>query len=232
MLKKIAETTSTLARIFRTRFDKSPIDKSERLVVFLHTRSAYVAQTSLYGYLKTRMGRDYVSIFKDERFAPSLNAAKWTMFAACLSDLTVYSIALATRSGGLDRREVENLARHCHGECVRETFEGEIAEGLAESVIDDFNGRCTRVVWANVAIGENAFSVSPVTLAESSPVSDEFKRLDREIVMNSVRFRWNDIRDQLRRRLDGAALCSDWRQRTSSGEVPAAAEQEPKLLQG
>lgn len=201
---------SNLRRVAGIRFDKSPIVSVEQLIEFMHTRSAYVAQTSLYGYLKTRMGRDYVSIFKDERFSPSLNAAKWQVFAACLSDLCVYSIAQIAKDGGLSRDSSVELARYCHRTCVSATFVGEFAPQFVPGALEEFEARSDAVVWPNAAIGIAAFSCSPKALADSSPVSEEFKRLDRTIVENSVRFRWNDVRDQLRRRLDGTRIAANW----------------------
>ncbi len=208
MLKRALALLRKLVRMFRVRFDKSPIESVDGLIEFIHTRSAYVAQTSLYGYLKTRMGRNYVSIFKDERFAPSLNTAKWKIYAACLSDLCVYAVARSgTRQPGLST----DLALHCYRQCVQRTFDGPIAEAIASGAVAEFEARCGAVIWANAAIGAAAFSKSPAALADSSPVSDEFRKLDREIVMNSVRFRWNDVRGQLTKRLDGDAVWHNWR---------------------
>ncbi len=212
MLRKIQELRAALVRVFRIRFDKSEIDSVGSLVEFIHTRSAYVAQTSLYGYLKTRMGRDYVKIFKDEAFAPSLNTAKWQVYAACLSDLTVYAVS---KSGRARPDQCAEFALHCHGRCVGETFSGAIAEEMKAETLRDFRSRCVRTVWPGAGIGAGAFSRSPEALADCSPVSDEFKRLDREIVMNSVRFRWNDVRDQLAKRLDGESVWRDWRARAA-----------------
>ena len=213
MLKDMLEFASSLLRALRIRSDRSTINNADRLVQFVHTRSAYVAQTSLYGYLKTRMGRKYVEIFKDAKFAPSLNTAKWQVFAACLSDLCVHSVALAAKQGQLNADEAAGLARQCYRQCVEQTFKGDLAAGLAPAAVEDFEQRCRTVIWPNAAIGANAFTRSPKALADASPVSEEFKRLDRRIVENSVRFRWNDVRHQLERRLDGAALCASWRSR-------------------
>ena len=211
MLKDMLEFASSLLRALRIRSDRSTIDSLDRLVQFVHTRSAYVAQTSLYGYLKTRMGRKYVEIFKDPKFAPSLNTAKWQVFAACLSDLCVHSVASAAKQGQLNAVEAAELARRCYRLCVEQTFKGELAAELAPTAVEEFEQRCRAVIWPNAAIGANAFTSSPKALADASPVSEEFKRLDRRIVENSVRFRWNDVRHQLERRLDGAALCASWK---------------------
>ena len=80
-------------RIFGVRFDKSPIQTLDSLVEFIQSRAAYVAQTALYGYLKTRMGTRFRVIFEDDEFAPSINNAKWSTYGACLSDLTVFAAA-------------------------------------------------------------------------------------------------------------------------------------------
>ena len=94
------------------------MDEPEKLIEFIHSRAAYVAQTSLYGYLKTRMGRQYVDIFKDEVFAPSLNKAKWELFFACLADLTVYAIANIVTNTNLSDEEISAKANFIFAECV------------------------------------------------------------------------------------------------------------------
>ena len=226
MLNKAKEIASTLFRVFRIRFDKSPIMRVVQLVEFVSTRSAYVAQTSLFGYLKTRMGREYVKIFNDDEFLPSIETAKWEIYAACLSDLSIYVVSLAVQQGKLDRGQAESLARYVHSTCVGDTFEGSVAESIRKRTLAEFENRSRVTIWANAALGEAAFSLSPPALADSSPVTDEFKMLDREIVMNSIRLRWNDVRDQLRRRYDGEAISEEWLSGMHSGNaltVPAVA---------
>ena len=210
MLNQASEVISTLLRVLRIRFDKSPIGRMPQLVEFVATRSAYVAQTSLYGYLKTRMGREYVNIFNDDEFLPSIEQAKWEIYAACLSDLTIYAVSLAVDRGGLERAEAVSLAQHLHSICVDDTFEGRVAESMRMHALSRFERRSSSTIWANAVVGEAAFSQSPPALADSSPVSDEYKDLDREIVINSIRLRWSDVRNQLRKRLDGTSICTEW----------------------
>jgi hypothetical protein len=47
---------------------------------------------------------------------------------------------------------------------------------------------------------------SPPALVKWAPIIDELKRLDEAIVRNSVRFRWQEVRRDLRRDLDPAAV--------------------------
>ena len=60
----LASVSLKFAAIVSNRLDKSRIDNLASLIDFIHTRAAYVAQTSLYGYLKTRMGTRYRVIFE------------------------------------------------------------------------------------------------------------------------------------------------------------------------
>ena len=201
---------SKLLRMLRLRFDKSPIDRVDSFVEFIHTRSAYVAQTSLYGYLKARMGRQYVEIFKDEQFAPSLTISKWSVYTACLSDLAIYAVAVLSRHGGMSREEAETLGQHCIRQCVAATFKGDHAMSIRDEALRNILDRNRQTIWANAAVGDTAFAKSPAALASSSPVSEQFQDLDREIVMNSVRFRWNNVREEYNRRLDPMAVLQDW----------------------
>ena len=204
------------------RFDKQPIASASGLIDFVETRAAYVAQTSLYGYLKTRIGTRYPETFQDEAFAASINVAKWRIFAACLADLTVFAVATAAGDGRLDPRDAAALARFCFEGALRQAAGDTEFQSSLEEVTSDFAARAEVTDWAAAAVGETAFWESPAALIQWAPVVEEFKELDRDIVTNSIRFRWNDVRDQARRRIDGNALCRDWRKERSQ---EAASEQ-------
>jgi hypothetical protein len=200
-----------VARIIKVRIDRGPIGTLERLIEFNHMRAAYVAQTSLYGYLKTRMGTRYVQLFQDATYVVSINKAKWAVFASCLADLTVFSCALVNRDGNLDPAATADLAIHCFRRAVEQSFEPDALETVGMPAVAAFEGRARLTDWREAAEGENAFGRSPAALIALAPVIDEFKALDSEIVMNSMRFRWRDVRQQLRKRLDAAGLAEAWR---------------------
>lgn len=199
-----------LIRIIHARLDNSELEGTEKLIEFIHSRAAYVAQTSLYGYLKTRMGRQYVDIFKDEFFAPSLNKAKWELYFACVSDLTVYAISNIVTNSNLADEEISNKAKFIFDECVARTLDDNCPPVIMTQAKNSFTNRSQITIWANAAIGENAFSLSPETLANSSPVTEEFQELDREIVLNSVRFRWNNIREEFQKRFNRDKILDSW----------------------
>ena len=197
-------------RILTVRFDKSRIQTIENIIEFIETRAAYVAQTSLYGYLKARMGTRYTDFFQDDGFTPSINNAKWRLYGACLTELSVFAAATAGAAGGLDDQGMEALARHCFDRAIQNTFIEEGAEGNQGDVRKAFEHHLAQTVWPEAAKGENSFSLSPVVLLESAPIATDLKQHDVEIVTNSIRFRWRDVRSQLRRRIDDDAVIADW----------------------
>ena len=192
------------------RFDKSTIQNIDSLAEFIQTRSAYVAQTSLYGYLKTRMGTRFRQVFEDDKFLPSINKAKWHTYGACLSDLTVFAAAITGVENRLEANEISDLARKCFETAVQQTFDDAEADEVRAEIVENFEARIKLTHWPNAAIGENAFTSSPKVLLDSAPIADELKEHDVEIVTNSIRFRWRDVREQLRKRIDRDAICAEW----------------------
>ena len=64
--------------------------------------------------------------------------------------------------------------------------------------------------WPNAAMGEASFTESPSVLIDTAPIADHLKKEDVDIVTNSIRFRWRDVREQLRTRIDADAVSRDW----------------------
>ena len=52
------------------------INTKKDLKNFIQERSAHVTQTTLYGYIKTRIGTRYAMMFEDEIFSKSINLAR------------------------------------------------------------------------------------------------------------------------------------------------------------
>ena len=65
----------------------SKINSEKDLQNFIQERSAHVTQTTLYGYLKTRMGHKFTLMVQDEEFSKSINIAKWNIYVEAISDL-------------------------------------------------------------------------------------------------------------------------------------------------
>jgi len=65
-LKDIRDYTFPIKR-FTSKFKN--INSKEDLKSFIQERSAHVTQSTLYGYIKTRIGSRYAMMFEDEVFS-------------------------------------------------------------------------------------------------------------------------------------------------------------------
>lgn len=184
---------------------REPVRDADELHAFINSRASFIAQTSLYGYLRTRAGMRYPELFDDDVFVASINIAKWHMWLACVSDLTVYAGGLLVhrgipeeQTGALMRRTVEDIL---------------VATGVPAEADAEFPAHAERVrarialtPWHQVEDGEGCFHESPTALVKWAPVVENLKRLDEEVVRNSVRFHWKDVRAELRGMLDADAI--------------------------
>ncbi|WP_156712477.1 hypothetical protein [Nitratireductor arenosus] len=197
------------AQRLRVRRDTAPIDSVETLCRFASTRAAFATQKKLYGYLKARMGTRYPSMFEDEAFVASVNIAKMHVFAASLSDLTVYAVGRVGAGTGLDETSRRALARTCFRVGLADNVSQVPDEASMAGWLAAFERRLDEVHWANLEAGGDAFIESPAALLHWAPVADRLKRYDAEIVENSIRFAWIEIRRDLARRLDARAVAAD-----------------------
>jgi hypothetical protein len=192
------------------RRDTARIDSVAALYDFVVTRSTYQAQTTLYTYVKRRMGIRYVAMFQDKQIIASLNIAKLHVFAACQSDLTIYAVATALQKLAVGNDGRAEMARRCYAAGMRKTTADAPAEFSAQDYISEFDHRLAETDWQRGALQPENFVQSPQALFRWAPIADELKKYDREIIENSVKFAWRDIREQFRKRLDIGAVGADW----------------------
>lgn len=209
--EKMRSAGRVLAGMFGLGSQAQPLDTVDALADFVSARSAYVSQKKLYGYLKTRMGTRYPTMFEDEQFIASINIAKAHIFAACLSDMTLFAVADVGAQGRLSREGKDALARLC----FRRGLDANAAQlahaDAAASWNETFEARLADVQWDNVAAGGDVFGTSPAALVEWAPIAPQLKAHDREIVENSLKFAWIEIRRDYRRLVDRAAIAADFR---------------------
>jgi hypothetical protein len=183
-----------------------PILTPEELAYFLDTRASFIAQTSLYGYLRTRAGMRYPELFDDDPFVEGINIAKWHIWLDCLSDLSVYA---GSRIAQQVPRETPRIAGMMNtlvdGILVKTGHPAEAGREFPAHA-DKVRDRVRRVDWLAVGKDEAAFTESPDALMLWSPVLDELKELDEEVVRNSIRFRWQEVRRHLVEYLDVKAV--------------------------
>ena len=94
-----------------------------------------------------------------------------------------------------------------NSENAKETYfkilEAERTNGLTENIIKEsknsFEQRLKEINW-HTFFEENPFKLSGLALYKWSPIADELKELDKEIVLNSIKNKWNLVIEEFKKR--------------------------------
>ena len=171
----------------------STISSKKDLQNFVQERSAHVTQTTLYGYLKTRIGTRYQLMLDDEKYSGSVNIAKWNIYMAALSDLTLYVFSYLIDQERLKENDAEEI--------FITIIKNELKNGLNEKLFDsskkEFILRLSSVNWNKFYL-EKPFKNSGLALYNWAPIADELKVLDKEIVLNSIMLKWNLVENEFK----------------------------------
>ena len=169
------------------------ISSKKDLQNFVQERSAHVTQTTLYGYLKTRIGTRYVLMLEDEKFAESINIAKWNIYVVAISDLTFYVFSFLTDQKNLK----QNDAQEIFDNIIKEEINNGLKEKIYKNAKENFIKKFQTINWQKY-YKDNPFKDSGLALYEWSPIADELKILDKEIVLNSIKLKWNLVENDFK----------------------------------
>ena len=176
-----------------TSYFKS-INSISDLQKFVQQRSAHVTQNTLYGYLKTRMGHKFTLMVDDEEFSKSINIAKWNIYMVALADCVFYTFSYLMSE--------KNLKNNDCKEIYLDIIKNEKKNGLSHEIFEKANSKFLKryeQVDFNKYYLDNTFKESCLALYHWSPIADELKNLDKEIVLNSMRLKWNLVDDEFKK---------------------------------
>ena len=187
-----------LFAMFKAFIPKGKISNLDELEKFIQTKSAWVSQVTLYGYLKTRMGTRYVLHFENDDFMKSVNIAKWNIYAVALQDLTFFTFSY-----------LKNNFNHQDTDKAKEIFlnilDDEITNKMPLDLIEEtkknFNERLLNINWDGYC-NDLPFNPSAVSLFKWAPIAEELKALDRKIVLNSVILKWDVVKKEFKERIN------------------------------
>ena len=189
-LKAVGEYLFPLRKI-TSKF--TSIKSKKDLENFIKERAAHVTQTTLYGYLKTRIGTRYVAMLEDEKFTESINIAKWNIYVVAISDLTFYVFSFLIDKKNLKQNDAEEIFLNI--------INAESKNGLSQTIYDksknEFISKAKNVNWNQYYLN-NPFKESGLALYNWSPIADELKVLDKEIVLNSIKLKWNLVENEFK----------------------------------
>ena len=205
-MEKLRDYFSVMGTAFLFWRRAPKLTDSGALAAFCLQRASYVAQTTLYGYLRTRAGLQHFNLFTDKKFTALLKPARTRLILVCLDDLVVYAAAILPALTPA-RRAALAVELFAHG--IAALQDAALTPQELLSAQADFEARSHLIDWAARAApdkGVAAFRKSAEALIELAPIVEALKKYDDEIVTNSMHFKWHGVRAQLRERLDGDAL--------------------------
>ena len=186
-----------LFALFKAFIPKKKIKNLDELENFIQTKSAWVSQVTLYGYLKTRMGTRYVLHFENDEFMSSVNIAKWNIYSVALQDLTLYSFSYLKAK--FNYLEV-NKAKEIFYKILDDETSNQMPLNIIEEAKKVFDERLQNINW-DLYHEDLPFNPSALSLYKWAPIADELKKLDRKIVLNSVILKWGVVKKEFIERL-------------------------------
>ena len=186
-----------LFSLFKAFIPKTKISNLDELEDFIQSKSAWVTQVTLYGYLKTRMGTRYVLHFENDKFMASVNLAKWNMYAVALQDLTFFTFSYLKTN--LSYQDVDK-AKEIFLKILDDETTNKMPLDIIEEAKKNFNERLQSINW-NTYYNDLPFNPSALSLYKWAPIADELKNLDRKIVLNSVILKWDIIKKEFKDRI-------------------------------
>ena len=183
--------------LFKAFIPKKKIKDLDELENFIQSKAAWVAQVTLYGYLKTRMGTRYVLHFENDKFMSSVNQAKWNIYSVALQDLTffIFSYLKVNRN----YQEI-NKAREIFFKILDDEISNKMPLEIVDEARKNFNERFQSINW-DTYFSELPFNASALSLYKWAPIAEELKSLDRKIVLNSVILKWDVVKKEFKERV-------------------------------
>ena len=186
-----------LFSLFKAFIPKTKISNLDELEDFIQSKSAWVTQVTLYGYLKTRMGTRYVLHFENDKFMASVNLAKWNMYAVSLQDLTFFTFSYLKTN--LNYQDTDK-AKEIFLKILDDETTNKMPLDIIEEAKKNFNERLKNINW-NTYYNDLPFNPSALSLYRWAPIADDLKQLDRKIVLNSVILKWDIVRKEFKERI-------------------------------
>ena len=186
-----------LFALFKAFIPKKKINNLDELESFIQTKSAWVTQVTLYGYLKTRMGTRYVLHFENDKFMDSVNQAKWNIYSVALQDLIFFTFSYL--KANLNYQET-NKAKEIFFKILDDEISNKMPLDLIEGTKKSFNERLQNIDWDNY-FKDLPFNPSALSLFKWAPIADELKTLDRKIVLNSMILKWDIVKKEFKERI-------------------------------
>tara|TARA_B100001248_G_scaffold189125_1_gene144576 strand:- start:364 stop:987 length:624 start_codon:yes stop_codon:yes gene_type:complete len=181
-----------LFAMFKAFIPKKKIRNLDDIEEFIQTKSAWVTQVTLYNYLKTRMGTRYVLHFENDVFMGSVNLAKWNIYSVSLQDLTFFTFSYLKVN--FNFQDI-SMAKEIFNKILDDEISNKMPLDIIEVARKSFDERLEKINWDDY-YQDLPFNPSALSLYKWAPIAEELKKLDRQIVLNSMILKWDIIKKE------------------------------------
>ena len=201
----VASGAMNFLRLLTIGARKDRVRTLPELATAIGEGAAFLAQGASYSYIRARSGTMGPRLMQDAGFGAGMERCKWEGFAAIAGDL-ILVVETELRPHGAGPAEVWRRL-------YREVLAAQEMPGhRADTGWSDRLAEFDLALDAHLALPargvEELCEPGAEVLLAFAPVEQAIRDLDREMVVNNVKFRFIDRVDALRRRADWPALAA------------------------
>jgi hypothetical protein len=134
-------------------------------------------------------GINFYKSLNDVPFGTSVNIARWNIYLVSVQDLLLFTFSY------IYNKQDRSIITHADS-FFKKILEDQLPFGLEIELknksIQEFDERVKKVNW-HMAYKQRPFEKSCEALFSWSPIADQLKDLDKEIVVNSMDVQWQNI---------------------------------------
>jgi len=140
------------------------------------------------------MGHKFTLMVDDETFSQSINLAKWNIYMVALADCTFYAFSYLINEKNLK----ENDCKDIYLNIINSEKNNGLSDEIFKKAHRTFLQRYEKVNFQKYYL-ESPFEESCLALYHWSPIAEELKTLDKKIVLNSMKLKWNLIDEEFKK---------------------------------
>ena len=178
----------------------------EEITSYVEKQAAYVSQTTLYGYVKTRAGTQWPKLFNDETYLISLRMARWYIFGACVADLALFICSRLVVETNLSEQKAEDVCGRITDAILLNNSQTDIDQSEFVEMASRAKARASYLSWRSAAEEPITFKESADAFVRWAPMAEEFKDQDEEIMRNSIHLRWIGVRREVREQMNSKVI--------------------------
>lgn len=199
-------------------FRPPPIHSRAALQPFLSSQASYLAQRSTYEFSRNTLSYYGQGAWHDPVFQDLMRVCRWESFAAVLADMIVLTEGRLRPSAGGDPNVLVEPLLDLYRAIIGEyPVPAHRTEGW-DADIASFRQRLQRAQMIAPMAPSDVALVGARRVFDVLPVYSQYREVDYQVIEGAVRFGIIAFNDQLRARLQVAAVLTDLRP-----DLPAAA---------